>query len=217
MSTVSRRRRTGTAIVAAGTLLLTGALPAAAQTASQPPSGGAGQSGQSATTPGGGSSTGTTGGSSAAGQSSQQQKKHQTGKSSQGAGLSHAQLRRHARADMVVEQKAPDVYAKVEHAKDLNTELSQEERQKLSQALQGSGYTLAQYAGEHHRIMASPKMQSQLQHMEQQVKAQGGQQGPASQSGAGKAPSGRMPPSTGGAPSGSQSMQPSGSASPAAK
>ncbi len=189
MRIVSRTRLSGTAIVAAGTLLLAGALPALAQTATGSPS--------SSTA---GQSTGSTTTGSTAGQSSPQMGA-QKGKAPQSGMLSQSQLRRHARARVMIEQKAPDVHAKLAQVKDVNKELSSQERQQLQQALQGSGYTISSYAREHRQIMGSQRLQSRLQQMEQQVKSQSGaQQG---QSGAGAA-----------TPGGSQSQTPATSASP---
>ncbi len=207
MRIVSRTRLSGTAIVAAGTLLLAGALPALAQTATGSPS--------SSTA---GQSTGSTTTGSTAGQSSPQMGA-QKGKAPQSGMLSQSQLRRHARARVMIEQKAPDVHAKLAQVKDVNKELSSQERQQLQQALQGSGYTISSYAREHRQIMGSQRLQSRLQQMEQQVKSQSGaQQG---QSGAGAStgetsPSSAASPSTGSTSGGaSTSSSPSQSSSPA--
>jgi hypothetical protein len=103
-----------------------------------------------------------------------------------GQGLSSAQLRKHARAHVLIEQQAPDVHAKLPQVKDVTKDLSQEEQQKLAQAIRPAGYTLQQYAREHRIITANPQLTSRLTQLEQQVKSQqaGGASGAASTTGA---------------------------------
>ncbi len=105
--------------------------------------------------------------------------------------MSSQELRRHARAHVMVEQKAPDVHAKLATVKDVTNELSAEEQQKLREALEGTGITFQQFARQHREITANPQTASQLKHMEEQVKAQAGKQQPAGTSGGATSPGGQ--------------------------
>ncbi len=221
--TSHQRRQAAAALAAAGAFALGGAFPAWGQQSPMPQPGGAaggGQAGQAMppgqmppgqTMPHG--QRGQTGTETPTGQADQTMKpgKAAGARSRTEQRLTTRELQRHARADVMIEQRAPELQAKLATVKDPSRELSAEEQQKLRQALQGTGYTLQRYSREHRQITSDPQLMSRLQRLEQQVKArmEGGQ--PAGTS-SGTAPQSGGTTSGGGARPGGTATTPGGGA-----
>ncbi len=186
MRITSQKRWRSVALTAAGVLVLAGAVPALSQT-STTPSGWQNQQqrGQMQDPqPGQMMPPGETGQPGQADQTATE-RRDTTGAAPQaGQKLSDQEIRRHAQARVAIEQKVPDVRAKLETIKDPAKELSSEEQKTVREALKGTGVTFQQFAREHRQIAGNPQMESQLKQMEQEVRAQSGAQPPAGTSGA---------------------------------
>jgi hypothetical protein len=117
--------------------------------------------------------------------------------------MSNAQIRKHARAQTALQQKAPDLYSKLEQQKTPVDQLSADEKKQLEEALKPLGYTVSQFSREHQMVMANPQLQSRIQRAEQAAKkgGAGATAGASPAAGAGAA-AGASPPGTTGAAAG---------------
>lgn len=185
------------ALTAAGALALAGPVPAWSQTSATPPAG-QDQTSPSSPTPETGQSGQTTQPSDTSkpgeSQMTQPGQMGQAGQATTPGGprmrqkIGTQELRKHARAHVALEEKAPDVYSKLATVKDPAKELSADEKHQLREALKGTGITFQRFVREHRLIAADPQLASRLEQMEQQVKSRAGRgtQKPAGTSGAGK-------------------------------
>jgi hypothetical protein len=111
--------------------------------------------------------------------------------SSPSAGTSGAQqvtdqeLQQHARAHAALEQKAPDAFTQLKTSKDPAADVKASDRQKIEQALQGTGLSFDEFARVHQQVVTDPQVRSRFAQIAKQSKAQAGAtQSPASTSGA---------------------------------
>lgn len=93
--------------------------------------------------------------------------------SESGRQISDQELQQHARAHEALEQKAPDLLNKLGTSKDPAAEFRGEERQKIEQALQGTGVSFEEFARVHAAVMTDPQVQSRFAQIVQQAGTSG--------------------------------------------
>jgi hypothetical protein len=110
--------------------------------------------------------------------------------SQSGQQITDQDLERHARAHAALEQKAPDAFSQLKTSKNPAADVKASDRQKIEQALQGTGLSFDEFTRVHQQIVTDPQVRSRFAQVAQQSKAQAGAaQSPASTSGAAAASS----------------------------